>query len=145
MKTLPSTNCKDRDATDWMPIQSRAPKMDGLEARIGFKLGCTHCQRMNAMDTPSIEREDSGREGCYVFQAPGEAPAELTFSRPEDALWVIDHTEVPPAYRGQGIGGKLVERVVSDARVEGAKIRPDCPFAAKQFERNPDWADVLAS
>ena len=41
------------------------------------------------------------------------------------------------------IGLKLVERGVADARAAGRKIIPLCPFAAAQFRRHPEWADVL--
>jgi predicted GNAT family acetyltransferase len=33
---------------------------------------------------------------------------------------------------------------VEDARAEGKTVLPLCPFAAAQFKRHPDWADVLA-
>ena len=56
---------------------------------------------------------------------------------------IIDHTGVPDAYRGQGIGKKLVEHAVGDARKNGWKIMPLCPFAAAQFRRHSEWADVL--
>ena len=56
---------------------------------------------------------------------------------------IIDHTEVPDAFRGQGAGLRLVTRAVEDARAVGKKIIPLCPFANAQFRRHPEWADVL--
>ena len=38
-----------------------------------------------------------------------------------------------------------VTRAVEDARAAGKKIIPLCPFAAAQFRRHPEWADVLKS
>lgn len=32
---------------------------------------------------------------------------------------------------------------VDDVRREGFKILPLCPFAKGQFERHPEWRDVL--
>mgnify|MGYP006273861971 FL=1 len=46
--------------------------------------------------------------------------------------------------RGTGAGAALVERAVADARAEGVKITPLCPFAAAQFRRHPEWQDVRA-
>ena len=37
-----------------------------------------------------------------------------------------------------------VERMVADARREGFRIRPVCPFVVTLFKRHPDWADVHA-
>jgi predicted GNAT family acetyltransferase len=36
-----------------------------------------------------------------------------------------------------------VTRAVEDARAAGKLIIPLCPFAAAQFKRHPEWADVL--
>jgi predicted GNAT family acetyltransferase len=50
---------------------------------------------------------------------------------------------VPDALRGRGVGQALVERAVLDARREGFRIIPLCPFAKSQFDRNPAWRDVI--
>jgi predicted GNAT family acetyltransferase len=44
--------------------------------------------------------------------------------------------------RGRGIATQLVERLVSDARREGFRIRPTCPFVAGLFDQHHDWADL---
>lgn len=89
----------------------------------------------------TIDLEDNGAKGRYVFRRDG-AEAEMTFTRAGKALLIIDHTEVPDAFRGQGVGVALAARAVEDARRAGAKILPLCPFAAAQFRRHPEWADV---
>jgi len=67
----------------------------------------------------------------------------MTYSRASPTLIIIDHTAVPDALRGRGVGQMLVRRAVEDARREKFRIMPLCPFAKAQFERHPDWADVL--
>ena len=47
--------------------------------------------------------------------------------------------------RGQGIASALVEQLIADARREGFKIVPHCPFVAAQFDRHPEWSDLRAS
>jgi uncharacterized protein len=90
-----------------------------------------------------IELEDNGSKGRYVLREPGGAEAEMTFTRIGAHRIIIDHTEVPDAFRGQGAGLRLVTRAVEDARAAGKKIIPLCPFANAQFRRHPEWADVL--
>jgi predicted GNAT family acetyltransferase len=90
----------------------------------------------------TIERENTGSKGRYVYRADG-AEAQMTFTTAGTHQIIIDHTEVPDAFRGQGIGVKLVERAVADARAEGKTVIPLCPFAAAQFRRHPEWSDVL--
>ena len=86
--------------------------------------------------------EEGPSKGRYVFELDGHT-AFLTFSKAGERLIIIDHTEVPSAFRGQGVGVALVARAVEDARASGKKITPLCPFAAAQFRRHPEWADVL--
>jgi predicted GNAT family acetyltransferase len=95
-----------------------------------------------SVDASRIMLEETETKGRYVF-AEGGSTAEMTFSKAGDSLLIIDHTEVPDAFRGEGVGLALVTRAVADARASGKKILPLCPFAAAQFRRHPDWADVL--
>lgn len=92
----------------------------------------------------NIKREDTETKGRYVLTQDGnDTHAELTFSKVGKSMIIIDHTEVPEAFRGTGAGLKLVEKAVEDARDMGIKIMPLCPFAAAQFKRHPEWADTL--
>ncbi|MBB5222975.1 hypothetical protein HNP73_002922 [Amaricoccus macauensis] len=95
-----------------------------------------------AIDPSDITFEDNGSKGRYVYRADG-AEAEMTFTRAGESLIIIDHTEVPDAFRGQGVGAALVARGVADFRAAGVKVLPLCPFAAAQFRRHPEWADLL--
>ena len=90
-----------------------------------------------------IERQDTESKGSYTLHEPGGAVATLTFSKAGATMIILDSTEVPDAFRGQGVGVSLVTRAVEDARTAGLKIIPLCPFAAAQFKRHPEWADVL--
>lgn len=94
-------------------------------------------------DIGPIMLEEEGSKGRYVCRAEGHE-AEMTFSKVGTSQIIIDHTGVPDAFRGQGVGLALVTRAVEDARRNGVKIRPLCPFAAAQFRRHPEWSDVLA-
>ena len=96
----------------------------------------------SAMDMPPIEREETPGGGRYVARLE-DGEAEMTWSR-GDSIDIIDHTFVPPALRGRSVGEALVARAVADAREGGRRILPLCSFAAAQFRRHPDWADVLA-
>ncbi len=91
----------------------------------------------------NIQLQDTGSKGRYFLRGAGGAEAEMTFSKAGEHLLIIDHTEVPDAFRGQGAGLRLVTRAVEDARAAGKKIIPLCPFANAQFKRHPEWADVL--
>lgn len=90
-----------------------------------------------------IHHDIEGAKGRYWIQSGDGPVAELTYSNAGESLRIIDHTGVPDAYRGHGVGVALVGRAVADARREGVSILPLCPFAAAQMRRHPEWQDVL--
>ncbi len=53
------------------------------------------------------------------------------------------HTEVPPEFGGRGIAGRLVRRVVEDAREQGIGVTPICPLFIAYFEKHPEEADLV--
>ncbi|WP_126976872.1 GNAT family N-acetyltransferase [Frigidibacter oleivorans] len=89
-----------------------------------------------------IAKEIAGSKGRYVIRRDGEE-AELTFSIASPVLVIADHTGVPDSFRGTGAGRALVERLVADARAEGFKVVPLCPFVNGLRRRHPEWADVF--
>ena len=85
----------------------------------------------------------TGHKGRYVIRRNGEE-AELTYSITSPTLVIADHTEVPDSFRGTGAGLAMATRLVEDARAEGFKIMPLCPFVNAQRKRHPEWADAFS-
>ncbi|MFV0491306.1 MAG: GNAT family N-acetyltransferase [Pseudorhodobacter sp.] len=92
---------------------------------------------------PDIHKEHGGSKGRYVFAANG-AEAEITYSVSSPTLIIADHTGVPDALRGTGAGLRLVEFMVTDARANGFRIVPLCPFINAMRTRHPEWADAFS-
>lgn len=61
-----------------------------------------------------------------------------------DGIWVMDHTYVPDALRGQGVAAQLVEAAFAAAREAGVKIEPACSYVARYMDRHPETADLRA-
>ena len=94
--------------------------------------------------TSDIQFEDTSQGGRFYI--PGQTDgreAELIFVR-RGTIWDAVSTFVPPSQRGQGIAAKLVDRLIADARAQGAKVLPTCPYIKVKFDRHKDWSDVLA-
>lgn len=94
------------------------------------------------MSDIQITREDAANGGRYVTVVDGHE-AEMTYSRAGTTRIIIDHTGVPEALKGRGVGKRLVEAAVKDARSEGFKIIPLCPFAKATLDKTPEWQDVV--
>ncbi len=90
----------------------------------------------------SITREAKPSGGRYVIQVEG-LEAYLTYQDLGENGRLTDHTIVPRQLGGRGIGTKLVERAVEDARAENKTIIPECWFVRQQIERHEDWQDVM--
>ena len=94
--------------------------------------------------TGDVRREERGTQGGRWTVTVDGYESEMTYSRASPTLIIIDHTSVHDALRGRGVGVVLVQRAVEDARGEGFKIIPLCPYANAQFQKHADWQDVLS-
>ena len=83
-------------------------------------------------------------ERCRSAVYDGERRVGVAEFDAQDGRWVITHTEVDPAYGGQGIARRLIEVLIEAARSSGAKIVPVCSYAEKMMRGKEEYTDVLA-
>ena len=92
----------------------------------------------------TISHSEDGSKGRYEARVQGhDGVGELTYSRLSATKIIADHTGVEDSLRGLGVGKALVERLVADARAEDFRIVPQCSFVKAQFQRHPEWSDVM--
>ncbi len=84
-------------------------------------------------DNPALSRFELVEQGRTAFADYRRAPGRL----------IIPHVEAPPALRGSGAAGRLMEGVVVHARAQGVKITPLCAYAAAWLQRRPEHADLV--
>lgn len=85
-----------------------------------------------------------GDHKFYIGDDEQNPIAEITYKEAGGNELNVDHTYVSGELRGEGIGGQLVDKIVSYARDEGKKIDPTCSYAKKKMEETPEYRDVLA-
>jgi predicted GNAT family acetyltransferase len=88
--------------------------------------------------TPIVDNEAARR---FELRMDGHL-AELVYRRRPDRM-VIVHTGVPPELEGHGIGGKLVQHALDDARARGLAVTLMCPFAKDWVEHHPEAIEGL--
>ena len=91
-----------------------------------------------------IPDELEGHNKFYVNDAQGNQVAEIVFVPTGDHLSIIEHTDVDPSLKGQGVGKQLVAKVVEKMRQEQRKIIPLCPFAKHEFDNTREYDDIRA-
>ena len=94
--------------------------------------------------TYTVEREEDQFAGRYVVHLAPGAEGEMTFRKTADNVITVDHTGVPRAFRRAGIAQMLMDRMIADAQASGTKVVPLCSYVVGQFERHPEWAELLA-
>lgn len=93
----------------------------------------------------NIEQKETAGKGVFYIDENSDTVAELLYTLQPDGIMSLDHTEVNPRMAGQGLGSKLVKHSVEFARNNGFKIKPLCSYAAKQFERHPEYKELLVN
>jgi uncharacterized protein len=84
------------------------------------------------------------RHGRYVARVDGlDGEAELVFTWRGGDLLSADHSFSPEGLRGSGAALALIEHLVADARAQGFRIIPLCPYVRAKYADHPDWADVM--
>ena len=96
------------------------------------------------MTDTNIIHERGNNFGHYAIRLAPDAEAKMSYRRVAPSTISIDHTLVPPEFRGRKIADRLMVRAIEDARASGNKIIPACSYVAAQFKRHPEWADLLA-
>ncbi|HLT65455.1 MAG TPA: GNAT family N-acetyltransferase [Flavobacterium sp.] len=82
-------------------------------------------------------------EQAFIAESDGKKAGEMTYSQAGNDKIIIDHTDVNPEFKGQGVGKLMVMTAVEFARENSIKILPLCPFAKAVFDKNEDIQDVL--
>ncbi len=90
-----------------------------------------------------VRHEERGNHGVFFIDRDGTRIAEMTYQRMGDTRVIIDHTEVDPSLRGQGVARRLLDAAVAWARQTGTKLGATCSYVVVQFARDKSLADVI--
>jgi uncharacterized protein len=92
------------------------------------------------MTETSVQHRESGKR----FTArTGSGIAYISYERPDEQTIDLQHTVVPEADRGRGVGHALVEAAMNHARENGLRVVPTCPFVKGWLEKHPEHAGAL--
>jgi predicted GNAT family acetyltransferase len=93
------------------------------------------------MDVQLRDNEDKQR---FEGVVDGDVAGYVRYHRrATDGAVVLIHTEVDPAYEGEGVGSALAKATLDRLRAEGSTVVARCPFVAGYIKRHPEYADLL--
>jgi uncharacterized protein len=87
--------------------------------------------------------EVARREGDYEITVDGVVAGHAFVERRGTRTVVFDHTEIDPAFEGQGLGGRLARAALDDVREHGEQVIARCEFVKGWIEKHPDYQDLL--
>jgi hypothetical protein len=67
----------------------------------------------------------------------------LAAYRRRDGHIAFTHTEVDESCEGHGFGSRLAAAVLDDARRQGLRVLPLCPFIAHYVEQHPEYQELV--
>jgi predicted GNAT family acetyltransferase/glutaredoxin len=86
---------------------------------------------------------DNAEAARYELRLDGRLIGIAAYRRRPGRI-AITHTEVDPACSGRGFGSMLAEAALRDARANGERVLPLCPFIADYVRRHPEYEDLVA-
>ena len=92
------------------------------------------------MDNELILSKDKKR---FELHTDGHI-AFIEYILSKENVMYLNHTEVPKALEGNGIGTKIVEKALHYIKEHDYKLAPMCSFVAQYLVKNPEWQRLLA-
>ncbi len=77
-------------------------------------------------------------ERLRFFAPLADGDAELVYAPFGDDILDLQHTEIPPSGRGQGVGDALVRAALAYAREHGFRVMATCPYVQAWLRRHPE-------
>jgi len=99
--------------------------------------------RRQAPDPQEDVLRHDAAQSRYVVDFHDGGSGRVDYARRGRVLDLL-HSEVPAARRGQGLGGRVMERVLEAVEAEGLQVRPVCSYTAAYLRRYKRWAHLLA-
>jgi uncharacterized protein len=93
------------------------------------------------MDVRVVDNPEQLRYELWL----GATRAGFIQYRSEPGTILLVHTEVEPAFKGQGLGARLVTGALDDLRAKGRTVVALCPFVRAYLRHHHDeYADLVA-
>lgn len=77
------------------------------------------------------------------FEVEIEASTAFVEYQKNNEIISLTHTEVPEELGGQGVGSKMIGKVLSKIKEDGKKVKISCPFIKNYVDKHPEFNDLV--
>ncbi len=75
----------------------------------------------------------------------GDELAGFTEAHPRpDGTVLFPHTQIAPAFEGQGLASKLVQGAFDDIRERGLRAQVTCPYILGWLQKHPEFQGLVS-
>jgi predicted GNAT family acetyltransferase len=85
-----------------------------------------------------------GNRGSFYIEINSQKVATMDYVMVSDKKMIIEHTWVDVSLKGQGVGKKLLDKLVVYSREHHLSVMPKCSFANAILNKTPELQDVLS-
>ena len=71
----------------------------------------------------NITQQDDGKHGAFLAHSEGKQAGEMTYTWAGETMFIIDHTDVDEAFKGQGVGRRKAGHAFDQRQQRGAAAR----------------------
>lgn len=85
-----------------------------------------------------------GDHKFYIGEDETNPIAQITYKDKDEHTIIADHTYVSESLRGQGVAGKLFDKLIEYAEEENKKIVPECSYVKVKLQRSPQLKHLIS-
>lgn len=85
---------------------------------------------------------DDPAEQRFEIAVDGQLAGFTTYHREGNAVALV-HTEVDPAWQGNGLASRLIRSTLDTLRARGEAVIPYCPFVRDFIVHHDDYRDLV--
>jgi len=93
--------------------------------------------------TAATEVRQRPEAGRFEILSDGQVAGYINYHEGDDGSMALVHTEMDPAFAGQGLAAALARAVFDDLTERGVRTVVPCPFLISWLGKNPEYPDVV--
>lgn len=94
---------------------------------------------MNDLDLSALQPANNPDEKRFEIRL-GDDVALIEYMIQGKTI-IMTHTEVPTAFEGKGVAGKLAKFALDWAKDNGYKVNPLCPYVKGYIRKHPEYEE----